>query len=66
MRKRGPDFQVDLAEGFTEKTVNLASSVETGIAHLNQAVESLVDFRQSVLDELREIKRRLNRIEMQM
>ncbi len=58
--------QVDLAEGFTEKTVNLASSVETGIAHLNQAVESLVDFRQSVLDELREIKRRLNRIEMQM
>ena len=47
--------QVDLAEGFTEKTVNLASSVE-----------SLVDFRQSVLEDLGEIKRRLNRIEMQM
>ena len=58
--------QVDLAGGFTEKTVNLASSVEAGISHLNQAVESLVHFRQSMLDELGEIKRRLLRIEMQM
>ena len=58
--------QVDLAEGFTEKTLHLASSVEAGISHLNQAVESLVDFRQSVLEDLGEIKRRLHRIEMQI
>jgi hypothetical protein len=31
-----------------------------------QAVENLVHFRESMLDELREIKRRLNRIELQM
>ncbi len=31
-----------------------------------QAVENLVHFRESMLDELGEIKRRLNRIEMQM
>ena len=58
--------QVDLAEGFTEKTVHLGSSVEAGISHLNQAVENLVDFRQSVLEDLGEIKRRLHRIEMQI
>jgi hypothetical protein len=58
--------QVDLAGGFTEKTVNLASSVEEGISHLDQTVESLVQFRQSVLDELGEIKRKLHRIEVQM
>ena len=58
--------QVDLAGGFTEKTVNLASSVEKGISHLDQTVESLVQFRQSVLDELGEIKRKLHRIEVQM
>ncbi len=59
-------MQVDLAGGFTEKIVNLASSVEAGISHLNQTVESLVHFRQSMLDELGEIKRRLHRIEVQM
>lgn len=58
--------QVELAGGFTEKTVNLASSVEAGLSRLNQSVESLVDFRQSMLDELEEIKRRLHRIEVQM
>ena len=58
--------QVEFAVGFTEKTINLASSVETGISELKQAVESLVHFRQSMLDELKEIKRRLHWIQMQV